>query len=491
MVSFLSIIPANKKGEIDLREAYHPILLLQNKAQGLPTYPQDIAFSPERRIIAVSGPNAGGKSITLKTVGLLQLMLQCGLLIPVHPGSTTGLFQHILTDIGDNQSIENHLSTYSYRLKKMAEFLRVCDARTLFLIDEFGTGSDPDLGGALAAVFLEEFYNRGAYGVLTTHYTNIKLLVENLPEAVNASMLFDEKTLKPKYKLYVGQAGSSFTFEVAQINGIPGELIKRAKSRVEHDKIVLDRTIASLQKEKSNILEQSRSLSTARKKADATSQALEKTNEKIQAKLAAYQELFDHNTRRIQLGRRIETLTDAYYFKKQTKKSVLAELTRIIETETARRAEKAAELLKEKEKQSPPPNTKPKTPQPSAPSGQAPTSDPAKEIARAQAQARQALLAQKKEEEKRLEQAERDIQREIEPIRREKAEQQAALQQERQRPKTSLPIAPGDRVRLEGGFSVGTVERIEKETAYIDYGWFITQAPLSEIELVEKQKKTK
>lgn len=475
----------NREGEIALREAYHPILLLQNKAQGLPTYPQDIVFGPQRRIIAISGPNAGGKSITLKTVGLLQLMLQCGLLIPVHPSSTTCLFQHILTDIGDNQSIENHLSTYSYRLKKMAEFLRVCDSRTLFLIDEFGTGSDPDLGGALAAVFLEEFYRRGAYGVLTTHYTNIKLLVENLPQAVNASMLFDEKTLEPKYKLYVGQAGSSFTFEVAQINGIPRELIERAKTRVEHDKIVLDRTIAALQKEKSNILEQSRSLSSARKKADATSQALEKTQEKVQAKLEAYQELFDHNARRIQLGRRMEGLMDAYFFKKQTKKAVLAELTRIVEAETARRAEKAAELLKEKEKQQPAAPAPQRAAKKETPPSAEP--DPGKEIARAQAAARKALQAQRKDEEERLAQAEKNIEEEIAPIRTRKAEELAALRQEQQRPQTARPIAAGDRVRLAGGYSVGTVDRIEKQTAYIDYGWFITQAPLSELELVEKR----
>lgn len=484
-------LPAlDKKGRMHLREAYHPILLLQNKAQGLPTFPQDIELNPEQRIIAISGPNAGGKSITLKTVGLLQLMFQCGLLVPVHPSSTMSLFEHILTDIGDNQSIENHLSTYSYRLKKMAQFLRTCDDRTLFLIDEFGTGSDPDLGGALAAVFLEEFYNRGAYGVLTTHYTNIKLLVENLPQAINASMLFDEKTLKPLYKLYVGQAGSSFTFEVALMNGIPRELIKRAKTRVEHDKIVLDRTIAALQKEKSNILEQSRNLSSARAKADATSEALEKTNEKIQAKLVAYQELFDHNTRRIQLGRRIEALTDAYFFKKQTKKAVVAELTKLIETETARRAEKAAELLKAQEKQAAEKKKK-KTAEEKTASTPAASPDPAKELSRAQAAARKALQVQKKEEEKRLCEAEKQIEQEIAPIREQKAEELAALRQQQQQPVLHLPIAPGDRVRLAGGYSVGTVDRLEKGIAYIDYGWFITQAPIAELELVEKKKQGK
>lgn len=472
----------NKSYEINLREAYHPILLLQNKEQGRPTFPQDITFSPEQRIIAISGPNAGGKSITLKTIGLIQLMLQCGLLIPVHPSSTTSLFENIITDIGDNQSIENHLSTYSYRLKKMAEFLRVCNDRTLFLIDEFGTGSDPDLGGALAAVFLEEFYNRGAYGVLTTHYTNIKLMVEDLPEAVNASMLFDEKTLRPLYRLFIGQAGSSFTFEVALMNGIPRELIKHAKARVEHDKIVLDRTIASLQKEKSNILEESRNLTSARKKADATSEALEKTNEKVQAKLQAYQELFDHNVKRVQLGKRIEALTDAYFFKKQTKKTVLTELTKMIEMEAARRTEKARELTQEQEKKT----AKTQKIAQSAAEDQ----DAAEEKARRKEQAAQkkALAVQQKKEAERLARTEAEIEKDIEPIRQQKAQELAAIREEQQKPKLNLPIAAGDRVRLEGGYSVGTIERIEKDTAYIDYGWFITKAPISQLELVEKKK---
>lgn len=474
-------LPAiNKSFEINLREAYHPILFLQNKEQGRPTFPQDIMFSPQQRIIAISGPNAGGKSITLKTIGLVQLMLQCGLLVPVHPSSSTSLFENILTDIGDNQSIENHLSTYSYRLKKMSEFLRVCNDRTLFLIDEFGTGSDPDLGGALAAVFLEEFYNRGAYGVLTTHYTNIKLMVESLPEAVNASMLFDEKTLRPLYKLFIGQAGSSFTFEVALMNGIPRELIKHAKARVEHDKIVLDRTIASLQKEKSNILEESRNLTSARKKADATSEALEKTNEKIQAKLQAYQELYDHNVKRVQLGKKIEVLTDAYFFKKQTKKAVLAELTKLIEMEAARRAEKARELAQGQEK-----TAKKQKPKSLAEDHEA---DNEKGRHKEQAAQKKALAAQQKKEAERMAHTEAEIEKDIEPIRQQKAEELAAVREEQQKPKLNLPIAAGDRVRLEGGYSVGTVERLEKDTAYIDYGWFITKAPVDQLELVEKKK---
>ena len=235
------------------REAFHPILYLNNKEKKAVTYPQTIELHAESRIIVISGPNAGGKTISLKTVGLLQLMLQCGILIPVHERSETFLFDRILTDIGDNQSIENHLSTYSYRLKNMNYFLKKCNDKTLFLIDEFGTGSDPELGGALAEIFLEEFYDREAFGIITTHYSNLKILANELPFASNANMLFDEKSLEPLYKLILGQAGSSFTFEVAQKNGIPFGLINRAKKKIEVGKVRFDKTIATLQKERSKL----------------------------------------------------------------------------------------------------------------------------------------------------------------------------------------------------------------------------------------------
>ena len=233
------------------REAFHPILYLTNKAKKEITYPQTFEFTPENRIVVISGPNAGGKTISMKTVGLLQLMLQSGMLIPVHERSETCLFDRIMTDIGDNQSIENHLSTYSYRLKNMNYFLKKCNSKTLFLIDEFGTGSDPELGGALAEVFLEEFYHREAFGIITTHYSNLKMLANELPFATNANMLFDEKSLEPMFKLVLGQAGSSFTFEVAQKNGIPYGLINRAKKKIEGGKVRFDKTIATLQKERS------------------------------------------------------------------------------------------------------------------------------------------------------------------------------------------------------------------------------------------------
>lgn len=239
----------NTENKLLLLQAYHPLLLLNNKKRGEKTWPQTLGLNPENRIIAISGPNAGGKSITLKTIGLLQLMLQSGMLIPVKEGSTACFFNQILTDIGDHQSIENHLSTYSYRLKNMNRFLRKCDQHTLFLIDEFGTGSDPELGGALAETFLETFYECGAYGLITTHYANLKALADELPHASNANMLFNSKTLEPTFQLEMGQPGSSFTFEVAQKNGIPDSLINKARKKVALGKLRFDQNIAKLQKE--------------------------------------------------------------------------------------------------------------------------------------------------------------------------------------------------------------------------------------------------
>ena len=250
----------DKNKRVYFKDAFHPILFVNNKEENLEVIPQTIELNEKQQIIVISGPNAGGKSITLKTIGLLQIMLQSGILIPVNEQSETTIFDTILTDIGDNQSIENQLSTYSYRLKNMRYFLRNCNENTLFLIDEFGTGSDPELGGALAEIFLEEFYHKKAFGIITTHYSNLKVLANELDYVTNANMQFNEQTLEPLYKLYLGQAGSSFTFEVAQKNGIPFSLINKAKKRVETEKIRLDKTISKLQKERNRLHKNSENL---------------------------------------------------------------------------------------------------------------------------------------------------------------------------------------------------------------------------------------
>ena len=303
--SINGILPKiGKTKRVYFKNAYHPILYVNNKEEKLEIVPQTIELNDKQQIIVISGPNAGGKSITLKTIGLLQIMLQSGILIPVDERSETTIFDTILTDIGDNQSIENQLSTYSYRLKNMRYFLRNCNENTLFLIDEFGTGSDPELGGALAEIFLEEFYHKKAFGIITTHYSNLKVLANELDNVTNANMQFNEKTLEPLYKLYVGQAGSSFTFEVAEKNGIPFNLINKAKKRVETEKIRLDKTISKLQKERNSLRKKSDNLEKQKSKGQQHIDNLKEKEEKIQAKLAGFQELYDKNQKMLSMGRK-------------------------------------------------------------------------------------------------------------------------------------------------------------------------------------------
>ncbi len=309
-----AILPKiNSEKKIFFKNAYHPILWKKNNTQKINTIAQTITLDKKQQIIVISGPNAGGKSITLKTIGLLQLMVQSGILIPVDERSETYIFDTILTDIGDNQSIENQLSTYSYRLKNMRYFLRKCNENTLFLIDEFGTGSDPELGGALAEIFLEEFYHKEGFGIITTHYANLKVLANELENVTNANMQFDEHSLEPLYKLFIGQAGSSFTFEVAQKNGIPFSLINRAKKRVENEKIRLDKTIAKLQKERNRLQKNSDNLEKQKTKGQEHLESLQEKEYRIQEKLAGFQELYDSNQRMLSLGRKTNELLNKYF----------------------------------------------------------------------------------------------------------------------------------------------------------------------------------
>lgn len=292
--------------------AYHPLLFLQNRTTEDKTYAHDLRLKKETRFLVISGPNAGGKSITLKTVGLISAMTQSGLLIPVKEGSEVGIFDQILTDIGDNQSIENKLSTYSYRLGKMRHFLNVAGSKSLVLIDEFGTGSDPDLGGALAEVCFEELYSKGTFGVFTTHYSNIKVKTDTLPEAVNAGMLFNRNTLKPLFKLSIGEPGSSFTFEVAQKNRIPKEIIEKAKKRVSSGKLDLEKSIGSLQKEKQRLHGRNVDLNKLRKESETAREEYLLRKEEMEEKLMRVHETAEENNKLINYGKRFEKLLKKY-----------------------------------------------------------------------------------------------------------------------------------------------------------------------------------
>ncbi|WP_299228103.1 DNA mismatch repair protein MutS [uncultured Psychroserpens sp.] len=432
--SLNAILPElNEVKVYEAKDAFHPLLYVSNKNEGKKTLPQSIVLHPENRIIVISGPNAGGKSITLKTIGLLQVMLQSGMLIPVHEKSNICLFDRIISDIGDNQSIENHLSTYSYRLKQMNYFLKKCNKNTLFLIDEFGTGSDPELGGALAETFLEEFYHREAYGIITTHYSNLKVLANELPYMQNANMMFDEKSLEPMYKLALGQAGSSFTFEVAQKNGIPYSLVNRAKKKIERGKVRFDATIAKLQKERSKLEKTERSLKENEKKKQSEADKLEEINAKVQKKLENFQELYDSNQRLIYLGQKVNDISEKY-FEDKKKRELMAELFKLVQIENSKRKKVSA-----KQK-----------------------------------------LAEKAKEK----QIQQEAEKKVAVIRKKKKAAKAKIPKE-EKPKPTLKV--GDRVRMFDGKAVGSIDSIEKGKAIVNYGFFTTNVNLDLLELVESK----
>jgi DNA mismatch repair protein MutS2 len=229
--------------QVHLVEAYHPLLLLYNRRQNKPTIPISLTLDKDHHILVISGPNAGGKTVTLKTVGLIQLMLQAGLLVPVHPTSQLGIFRQVMIHIGDTQSLEFELSTYSSHLKNMKHFMENANGRTLFFIDELGSGSDPNLGGAFAEVIMEELARKHSFGIVTTHYLNLKIMAGKVKGILNAAMGFDEQNLQPMYKLLVGKPGSSYTFSIAQRIGLDPSLISRARKLVDEGHFRLDKLL--------------------------------------------------------------------------------------------------------------------------------------------------------------------------------------------------------------------------------------------------------
>ncbi|MBP9601812.1 MAG: DNA mismatch repair protein MutS [Lutibacter sp.] len=435
--------------KVYLRDAYHPILWVKNKKKGLETIPQTLELNEKQQIIVISGPNAGGKSITLKTIGLLQAMLQSGLLIPVHERSETYIFDHILTDIGDNQSIENQLSTYSYRLKNMRNFLKKCNESTLFLIDEFGTGSDPELGGALAEIFLEEFYEKNAFGIITTHYANLKVLASELENVSNANMQFDEKTLEPKFRLFIGQAGSSFTFEVAQKNGIPYSLINKAKKRVEGEKVRLDKTISNLQKERNKLQKTSETLEQEKNKAIEQTDNLTEKQQKVQEKLESFQELYDSNQKMLSYGRKVNDLLNKY-FQTNNKKEFTTELNKWVLVEKTKHAIK----------------------------------NPIKPAPKTKSEKKK-LSSEKKQVEEKLKIVEKEVMVAVEKVREEKIITDKKIAKQ----KADYVFKVNDRVKILDSNTTGTIEKIEKNNAFINYGIFTTKTNISKLELVQSAKK--
>ena len=413
-----------------IKDALHPLLYSSNTKLNLKTYPQSISLDNNKRIIVVSGPNAGGKSITLKTIGLLQLMLQSGILIPVHHSTQMCVFDNIISDIGDNQSIENQLSTYSYRLKNMNSFLKKCNSKTLFLIDEFGTGSDPELGGALAEIFLEVFYERKSFGVITTHYSNLKLLANELPHMSNANMQFNDKTLEPTFNLVLGQAGSSFTFEVAQKNGIPYSIINRAKKKIERGKVRFDATIAKLQKQRVQLDKTASSLKLEEDKFKKENEKLNLTNDKIKSKLVNYQELFDSNQRMITVGNKLNDISERY-FNNGKKRILISELLNLVDTLNSKR--------------------------------------------------KKTNFSKVKLEKRKVKKTKEVLDKELQSIRKEKKKNKLKPVKKL----NNIVFKVGDKVRIEGSSTIGIIDNIEKNNAIVNYDTFTTKTNISKLEFVK------
>jgi DNA mismatch repair protein MutS2 len=259
---------------VHLIKAFHPLLYLYNRRQGKITMPVNVTLNEKQRMLVISGPNAGGKTVTLKTVGLLQLMVQSGLLVPVDPGSEFGIFKQIMIHIGDTQSLEFELSTYSSHLKNMKYFMENASGRTLFFIDELGSGSDPNLGGAFAEVILEELLRKHAYGIVTTHYLNLKVMAGKTSGIINGAMAFDEQNLLPLYQLTVGKPGSSYTFSIAERIGLERRIIDRARKLVDDDHFSLDKLLNRTEQDLRKIEEKESDL-----------QKLLKTNERLKKQM--------------------------------------------------------------------------------------------------------------------------------------------------------------------------------------------------------------
>ena len=430
---------------IDWIQAIHPLLQQSLEKQGKKVVPLDIILNNDQRILIISGPNAGGKSVCMKTVGLLQYMLQCGVSIPISERSTTGVFQNIMIDIGDEQNIENDLSTYSSHLLNMKNMMKNANAQTLLLIDEFGGGTEPLIGGAIAESVLKQFCQRGAFGVITTHYQNLKHFADNHPHVSNAAMLYDRHEMQALFKLSIGQPGSSFAIEIARKIGIPEAVIKDASEIVGSDYIQSDKYLQDIVRDK-RYWENKR-------------QTIHQREKDIEKTISRYEENLTDIERK-----RKEILSKA----KQQAEELLKESNKRIENvikeirenqaekeETKRIREDLKEFKAEVEKID----------------SKASDEDIARKIANIQA--RKERKAKRKEEKAK------------------KAGQTININPSNIAPKTQPEkIQEGDSVRIKGLTSVGKVEEINGKMATVIFGDMRTKLRLERLELSNSSEKS-
>ena len=413
------------KQQVDWASAVHPLLYLSLHKQGKSVVPLDIELTEEKRILIISGPNAGGKSVCLKTVGLLQYMLQCGLLIPLHERSRVGIFEQLFIDIGDEQSIENDLSTYSSHLTHMKYFVKHCDQRTLLLIDEFGSGTEPQIGGAIAEALLDRFNRNGSFGVITTHYQNLKHFAEDTPGVVNGAMLYDRHLMQPLFKLSIGNPGSSFAVEIARKIGLPEEVIAEASAKVGADYINMDKYLQDIVRDK---------------------RYWESKRQNIRQREKKLEEI---------VGRYEQDLTDVNKQRKEIIREAKAEAQRILQEANARIENTVREI---KEAQAEKEQTK---------------------LARKALEEFKASVQETEEEDDRIA---RKMAKLKERNQRKQQKQKAPAQPLFDR----NTIEVGDSVRLKGQTSAGTVLELQGKQAVVAFGMLKSTVKVEQLEKVSK-----
>ena len=416
---------------IEWYQAIHPLLLKTLRKEKRKIVPLDIKLTEEEHILLISGPNAGGKSVCLKTTGLLQYMLQCGLLIPVNEASRTGIFHQLFIDIGDEQSMDNDLSTYSSHLMNMKHFVRNCNEKTLVLIDEFGTGTEPMLGGAIAESILDNLNQLGTFGVITTHYTNLKHFASSAIGIANGAMLYDAQNMNPLFKLEIGKPGSSFAFEIARKIGLPEEILDKATEKVGKDHIDFDRNLRQINRDK-------RYWETKRMKIRKVEKILDNTAETYESELQEIQK------------QRKEILKKA----KEEADALLSGVNKKIENTI--HDIKKAQADKEKTRQ-----------------------------------AREKLDQLKKDVDRKSTSNDGQISKKMEKLRRREDNRNRHRPIPQEKLEKRIELKPGDKVRIKGQETIGDLIEINEKNAIIAFGQLMTTMPRKDIERLSNNEAKK
>lgn len=431
---------------LDWIRAVHPLLWISKGEHEGTVVPLDLTLTADQRLLIISGPNAGGKSVCLKTTGLLQYMLQCGLSIPVSERSTTGIFRNMMIDIGDEQSIENDLSTYSSHLLNMKQMMRSADEQTLLLIDEFGTGTEPTIGGAIAESVLKQFWKKGAWGVITTHYQNLKHFADGHDGIANGAMLYDRHEMRPLFQLAIGRPGSSFAIEIARKTGIPEEVIRDASEIVGSDYIQSDKYLQDIVRDK--------------RYWEGKRQTIHQREKDIERTIARYED---------QLAEIERQRKDILQRAKEQAEELLRESNKRIENAIREIRENQAEKDETRR-----------------------IREELKEFEQEVSTVGNGLMTDE-EFARKLQQLEQRKERKAKR-KREKAEreQQAAdaMKSAIQKQKEGIALKPGDSVRIKGQTTVGTLESIDGKTATAIFGGMRTKMRLERLEHADRPKES-